>query len=110
MEEPFWEFLDGEEKEEAPAAEVPRLRVDDGERQSRRDGRVDRVAAFFQDRESDLGRERLRGDDGPVTALRLEVVQDRRGNRPGREHQREEAGGERTQRSISLTSTPRLCR
>jgi len=55
-----------DEEREAAAPEVPGLREDDGQRESRGDGRVDRVAAAVEDLEPDLRRQRVLGDDGAL--------------------------------------------
>jgi hypothetical protein len=51
---------------EAAAAEVPRLRVDDGQRERGRDRGVRRVAALVEDLEADLRGERVLRDDGAL--------------------------------------------
>src|SRR5690606_11695351 len=51
---------------EAPAAEIAGARQRDGERETHRDGGVDRVAAPLQDIEAYAGRSRLLAHDHPV--------------------------------------------
>src|SRR5262249_39125141 len=50
-------------EEESPSAEVPRLRVDDGEGEGGRDRGVGRVPSLPEDVEADAGGERLLRDD-----------------------------------------------
>lgn len=70
---------------EVPTAQVPRLRVHDGEGEPRGDGRIDRVAAGREDVEADPRGVLVRGGDETLGG------RDRSGVRPERPLRRERA-------------------
>ena len=57
------------DQHETAAAEIAGVRVSDSQREAHRHGRVDGVAAGFEDRHADVGGDRLLGDNHDVASM-----------------------------------------